>query len=176
MKKIAIAVLLSTIVVAPAFAADEGFYVGADVGQASTNTFDLSKKTDTAFSVLGGYQFMKYLAAEIQYNDFGSITGAGGVGAGSSIKISGYSGAAVGILPLNDQLSLLGKFGYASTKLGSPASTTKSDITYGIGGQFNIDPSWGVRLNYDMYKVVSAAPESRTATTSVVSAGVVYKF
>ena len=77
MKKIATAVLLSTIAVAPAFAADEGFYVGADVGQASTNTFDLSKKTDTAFSVLGGYQFMKYLAAEIQYNDFGSITGAG---------------------------------------------------------------------------------------------------
>ena len=173
MKKIATAVLLSAIVVAPAFAADEGFYVGADVGQASTNTFDLSKKTDTAFSVLGGYQFMKYLAAEIQYNDFGSITGAGG---GPSVKISGYSGAAVGILPLNDQLSLLGKFGYASTKLGSPTSTTKSDITYGIGGQFNIDPAWGVRLNYDMYKVVSAAPESRTATTSVVSAGVVYKF
>ena len=172
MKKITIAVLLSTFVAVPAFSADEGFYVGADVGQSSTNTLDLSTKTGTAFSVLGGYQFMKYLAAEIQYNDFGSPTHTGG----SSTKINGYSGAAVVILPLNDQWSLLGKFGYASTKLGSPYNTKKSDITYGLGGQYNISQAWGVRLNYDMYKVISPAPASQTATTRVVSAGVVYKF
>jgi OOP family OmpA-OmpF porin len=172
MKKTAIAVLLSTFVAAPAIAADEGFYVGADVGRSSTNYSDLSSKTGTAFSVLGGYQFMKYLAAEIQYNDFGSIKDTGG----TSYKINGYSGAAVGIFPFNDQWSLLGKLGYASTKLGNPANTTKSGITYGIGGQYNINQAWGVRLNYDMYKVVIPAPTSQTATTSVVSAGVVYKF
>jgi opacity protein-like surface antigen len=122
--------------------------------------------------VLGGYQFMKYLAAEIQYDDFGSPTLTGG----PSVKINGYSGAAVGILPLNDQWSFLGKFGYASTKLGSLDSTKKSDITYGVGGLYNINHAWRVRLNYDIYKVVNPAPASQTATTSVVSAGVVYKF
>ncbi len=170
MKKNIAALLLFTAFAVPAFAADQGFYVGASVGQSSTDTYNLSTKTGTAFSILGGYQFMKYVAAEIQYNDFGSPT----VSGGPSIKINGYSAAAVGILPLNDQWSLMAKLGFASTKLGSPEDKTKSDVTYGIGGQFNIDKNWGVRANYDAYSVESTA--SQKATTSVFSIGGIYKF
>lgn len=171
-KKNIAALILCTAFATSAFAADQGFYVGANVGQSSTDTFTLSTKTGTAFSVLAGYQFIKYVAAEIQYNDFGSPTATGG-----SFKINGYSAAAVGILPFNDQWSLMAKLGYASTKMGSPVDVTKSDVTYGIGGQFNIDRNWGVRANYDQYKVGGGANTSnQTATTSVFTIGVAYKF
>jgi len=170
MKKNIAALFLFAAFATSASAADQGFYVGANVGQSSTDTYNLSTKTGTAFSVLAGYQFMKYVAAEIQYNDFGSPTASGG----PSIKINGYSAAAVGILPLNDQWSLMAKLGYASTKLGSPVDKTKSDVTYGIGGQYNIDRNWGVRANYDAYSVENNA--SQKATTSVYTVGFVYKF
>lgn len=172
MKKTMIALLVSTTFAASAFAADQGFYVGANVGQSSTDTYNLSTKTGTAFSLLGGYQFMKYVAAEVQYNDFGSPTFTGG----TSPKLSGYSLAAVGILPFNEQWSLLGRLGYASTKIGSPVDQSKSDITYGIGGQYNINQAFGVRVHYDQYKVGGSNTGNQTATTSVASAGVVYKF
>jgi OOP family OmpA-OmpF porin len=121
--------------------------------------------------VLGGYQFMKYVAAEVQYNDLGSPEAGG-----TSFKISGYSVAAVGIYPINDQWSVFARLGYASTKLGSPIDNSKSDVTYGIGGQYNIDRAWGVRVNYDQYKVETPDPGAEKATTSVPSIGVVYRF
>lgn len=172
MKKTLVTLLLSSAFAAPVFAADQGFYVGANVGQSSTDTFSLSTKTGTAFSILGGYRFMKYVAAEIQYNDFGSPTITGG----ASMKINGYSAVAVGILPLNEQWSLMAKLGFANTKLGTPVDVSKSDVTYGIGGQFNIDKNWGVRANYDQYKVEGRAPASQKATTSVATIGGIYKF
>ncbi len=183
MKKIASAVLLSAAVAAPALAADEGFYIGAHVGQSSTDKLDLSTKTGTAFSILGGYQFMKYFAVEVEYNDFGSPTLglSNRVGAGTSPKIDGYAAKAVGIYPFNDQWSIYAKLGYATTKMGGAAGTSKSDITYGIGGQYNFTPNWGINLNYDLYSVegpvpLAAAGLNQKATTSVPSVGVVYKF
>lgn len=172
MKKIIFALLVPAFLATPAFAAEEGFYIGADIGQSSTDTYNLSTKTGTAFSVLGGYQFMKNLAVEVQYNDFGSPSAT----VGGSFKISGYSAVAVGILPINPEWAVLAKLGYASTKLGSPINSTKSDITYGIAGQYSITPAWGVRLNYDMYTVESAAPASQKATTSVLTIGGLYRF
>lgn len=175
MKRIIAAFLLSAALAAPAFAADEGFYIGANVGQSSTDKYPFDTKTGTAFSVLGGYQFMKYVAAEVQYNNLGSPKALDG----TKIKIDGYSVAAVGIYPFNDQWSIFAKLGYASTKLGSPVDHSKSDPTWGIGAKFNIDRAWGVRVNYDQYKVETsdaASPPSEKATTSVPSIGVVYKF
>lgn len=168
MKKTSFAILLFTAMASSAFAADQGFYLGADIGQSSTDTYSLSTKTGTAFSVLGGYQFMKYVGAEVQYNDFGSPT----FSSGPSAKIDGYSAAVVGTLPFDDQWALLGKLGYAHTKVADPVNETKSDVTYGIAGQYNIDPSWGVRLNYDTYKVGSTV----SAKTNVITVGALYRF
>jgi len=171
-KKIIAAVVLSSALATPVFAStDVGPYVGLGIGQSSTDTYNLSTKTATAFSIYAGYQFMKYVAAEVQYNDFGSPTATGG----SSFKIDGYSVAAVGTLPLNDQWALQAKLGYAATKLGSPINNTKNDIVYGIGGQFSATQNWGVRLAYDMYSVETPAPAQK-ATTSVLWISGLYRF
>jgi len=58
-----------------AFAADQGFYIGANVGSTSSD-YDGSKSA-TAFALQGGYRFMKNVAVEAQYGDFGDIAPSG---------------------------------------------------------------------------------------------------
>lgn len=163
---------------ASAFAADVGPYVGIDVGQSSTDTWPLSTKTGTTWSVMAGYQFMKYVAAEIQYNDFGSPT----ITNGPSFKISGYSAAVLGILPVAEQWALLAKLGYASTKADGPWAATKSDFVYGVAGQYSLDRNWGFRLNWDYYTAQSAdfrvfnTGPSQKAYVSVITLGALYRF
>lgn len=56
---------------------------------------------------------------------------------------------------------------------GTAGNVSRSDVTWGIGGQYNFTPAWGIRLDYDSYGV---SDSTQTATTSLASLGVVYKF
>ncbi|NNM78989.1 MAG: porin family protein [Gallionella sp.] len=173
MKKLSIAVLLSTAVISSAaFASDQGFYVGGNVGQASTNFTGLTSKTATAVSVLGGYQINKNFAVEAQYGDFGSITPNGG----TSAKITEYGVSAVGMLPFSDQWTGLVKLGYANTSIATNPNTSNNSVSYGLGVQYNVNQQLGVRAGYDAYKVGGTNTNNTTATTGVASVGVVYKF
>lgn len=171
-KYVAALSLLTAILSAPAMAAGEGFYVGFDLGQSSTDTLPLSTKTGTAWSILAGYRFTKYVAAEVQYNDLGKPTVTGG----PSFKISGYSAAVLGMLPINEQWEVMAKLGYASTKLDTPFGNTKSDFMYGIGAQYNVSANWSGRLLYDQYTVETPAPASLKGTTSVIAVSAIYRF
>jgi hypothetical protein len=168
MRQVIAALLLATAFGASAFAADEGSYIGADRGQSSADIYSLITKTGTAISALAGYQFKKYVAAQDDDFSFPAITG------GSSFKDRGYSTVGEGILPFNDQWALLGRLGYAGMKVDSPFSTTKSDLTYGIAGQYSVNQAWGVRLNYDMYTIANQA--SQKTTTGVLTVGGIYRF
>ncbi|MGA7748640.1 MAG: outer membrane beta-barrel protein [Gallionella sp.] len=166
--------LLFSAAAGSAFAADDGFYVAINVGQASTNTYNLSSKTATAYNGLVGYQFNKYFGAEVQYTGFGSITGQGG----GSHDISGYGLNVVGTYPFNDQWSVFLRLGAADTTIktvNNGSDVSRTDVTWGIGGQYNFTPNWGLRVDYDSYGVGSSS-NIGTATTSLASLGVVYKF
>jgi OmpA-OmpF porin, OOP family len=181
MKKIAIAALLSAIVAAPAFAADEGFYAGVTLGQARTNAMTgaaLTKSNDTVYGILGGYQINKNFGAEAFYTGAGkwATTTASG-------KADAYGINAVGTLPLSDAFSLYAKLGYATTKStasSAPAGVTgakRNAATYGLGGTYNVTPAVGIRLGWDRY---SAAVVSTGATSNynsnVYSLAGVFKF
>lgn len=152
MKSIILSVLLFGVVAVPALAADEGFYVGANVGRAHSDY--AGSKSATAFTIEGGYRYNTNLAFDAQYGMFGDIAGAG---AGSE-KISGFKLAVVGIWPFNDQWSLFGNvgIGYIDTKLSGTGVTdgtySKTGFTYGIGGQYNFNREVGVRLGADRYQ------------------------
>lgn len=165
MKKIAIAVLLSAVVAAPAVAAD--MYVGVNVGSATID-FPGSSST-TSFALLGGYTFNQYFAAEVAYTDFGSHDYGG-----TNVKSSGWSASGVGSYPFNEQFSVFAKLGFATTTVdpsGNPTETD-SDMTYGIGGQFNVNKQVGIRLGYDVYKV-GTSPSMDQKVTSI---GGIFKF
>ena len=159
MKKLLAAALLS-VAVAPAFAADSGFYAGVDVGSGKIRLSNCgagcgtsSKDNDTIGGVLLGYQYNKNLAVEGKYTGGGKWVNAAGTG---DVKNDAFAFAVVGIAPINDSFSLYGKLGIASnkSKVSNQAvmgvqDTRRTAATYGVGAQYNATPTVGIRLGYD---------------------------
>lgn len=191
MKKIAAAVLLSAFVAAPAFAADNGFYAGVDLGRSSTGALtgvNMTKSTDTVLGVLGGYQFTKNWGAEAFYTGAGKWTGTGSIsGAAASGKVDAWGLVGVGTLPLSDAFSLYGKLGYANAKNSASAvlagvttniSSTRGAATYGLGGIYNVNQSVGIRFGWDRYGAAYTAGNGvkYNFNSNVYSLGGVFKF
>ncbi|MFZ2161054.1 MAG: outer membrane beta-barrel protein [Sideroxyarcus sp.] len=180
MKKVFAVALLSTVFASPVIAAEKGFYVGANLGQAkaSGNLVEgmTASRSDTYMGILGGYQFNRNLAAEVQYVNFGKLAEGS-----ASAKTSGMAFTAVGILPINEMFSVFGKLGVSNTSLeiSNPVvneTVIKTAITYGLGGQYSVNNAWGIRAGVDWYSVGQANSWGTDGTYTVVSAGVVYKF
>jgi OmpA-OmpF porin, OOP family len=169
MKKIAIAVLLSAVVAAPAVAAD--MYAGINLGH---NKYDFpagaAKNTSTALGILGGYTFNENFAVEAAYTSLGKVDVAPGITAKAHvISLSG-----VGSYPFSKEFSLFGKLGVARAtgeSTGSP-SDSKSGVTFGFGGQYNVSSAVGIRAGFDRYKVGS----TNSINADVISVGGVFKF
>ena len=178
MKKIAIAALLSVVVVAPAVAADEPhMYAGVRVGQAKTSIDNtvLDTANPTAYGAFGGYAFTPNVAAEVEYLNLGEVK-AGGGGA----KSSGGSVSVVGSYPFNEQFSLFGKLGYAMLTSKFSGGATGPDakskaVTFGLGAQYNVTPSVGVRLGWDRYKF-NDTTQGMNGNANLYSVGGVFKF
>lgn len=167
MKKIAAVALLSAFIAAPVAAEDMHMYIGANVGSAQIDAtgYDAS----TTFSVLAGHKFNSNFAAEVAYVNFGSVDRPLGV----TVKSDAMSLSGVGSFPLNDQFSLFGKLGLASTNIkvtGFP-SDSNTGVTFGVGAQFNFDQQFAIRAGWDMYKVGDADTDE-----DVMSLGAIFTF
>ena len=115
-----------------------GFYLGAEVGQT-----DVGSEDDTGFKVFGGYQFHRNIAAELGY---GLLFDKG------AVELTTLELVAVGIFPLTNQFSLLGKLGLARLEVDTPGgSDSDNEVTYGIGVQYDFAPNIGLRLQWQRY-------------------------
>ena len=134
----AVAMTASAGVLAQQSAAGTGFYVGADVGNA-----DFGSDDDTAFKLYAGYKFHPNVAVE---GGWAQLFDKGGS------EVTSLEAVAVGILPLAPQFSLLGKLGFASVDVDTPAGgDTKTELTYGIGAQYDVTPMIGARVQWQRY-------------------------
>jgi len=205
MKKITLAVIAIASVAATStvFAADEGWYMLGGVGQTTSSNdkstldstltsigahgFSSSLNKPTVYNLQAGYQLNKNLAFEGGYigstNENYSANGGNLSGAvTATAKVDGWNLVAVGILPLSDQFSLLGKLGVASihdsiTLAGQGGSIsvsgTKTDLTYGVGAQFNFTSATFARFDLDSYNIGDSTSASRSTVWTV---NVGYKF
>jgi OmpA-OmpF porin, OOP family len=196
MKKIVIATLLSAFIAAPAVAADEGFYVGADLGAVSYSNATVPNQTESypnpgSVRIAGGYNFVPYLGVEVAYSVIGDST-VDYSNASTILKASVLQVAAVGTYSINDKFDVFGKLGMASNSvkvsgsgaaagLGGSASTT--NLMFGFGGQYNINQHFGIRAQYvDFGKAKMTATLSGVAQTpssigiKVIYVGGVYNF
>ena len=176
-----------------AFAQDSGWYVGASAGQSKAkdscpNSIPVGVSCDDtsgAYGVFGGYQFNKYLGAELGYTDLGEVT-ASGLGTTETIKVKGIELLGVGTFPINPQFEVYGKVGVffwdlkdscAGTLCGfSSQSDTGTDLTYGLGAKFNFTKNVGVRVQYQRYKDIGNEATTGKDDVDVISVGVVFKF
>jgi len=173
----------------------EGAYVAVDVGQTTAKDmcsglpagFSCSEKA-TAFRFGGGYQFTPNLGIEANYGILGKGTASGtvlGTAFNGEAKFKTLQVAATGTFPLADTFSLIGKLGIARTSVdtsatgggfSSSSSATSTKLAYGIGAQFDLSKSLGIRAQYENLGEVGDVNTTGTAKVSLISAGVVLKF
>jgi OOP family OmpA-OmpF porin len=162
-------------------AADNGFYLGASVGQSSTEydqslagedfSFDASA---TGFKAIAGWRFLDWLAVEGNYVDLGS--GDDNVlGERIETDIDGVSLSAVGFLPVGpvDLFARVGAINWnadlEAPGLGISGSDDGTDFTYGIGAQFRVW-SLSLRAEYERFDISDAD------NVDMVSLGVTWTF
>jgi opacity protein-like surface antigen len=185
MKKIIAIASLSAFIAAPALADDRAsFYVAMDTGVVVLSNAGTFPNLSSA-SFTGGYHFSPNLAIEAgtfaTYDDSPMVSETGRQV--SEQKVFGVS--AVGTYPLNKYFDLFGKFGWNTittsqtlNRLTGPTSSsaTTTNLTYGLGAQYNISAHFGIRVQYESLgksKLDSAATGADTSRSTI---GVVYNF
>jgi len=166
--------------------ADLGFYAGISAGQSKTADCPgggSCDDKDTAYRVFGGYKFHPNIAVEGGYSPLGE-TSSSFPGGSLKAEANAWDIVGVGSFPLGNNFSVLGKLGFynAEIKLSGLASgkKTTTDLTYGIGGQYDFNRNLGLRLEWNRYSKVKA-PDVGTVSggdtdIDVLSVGALWRF
>lgn len=139
------------------WAQDAGWYIGAGAGNSNVDQSAFAFKDDTAVKLFAGYNFNQHFALEGGYVDLGELH----VDArpGALVALNGFQFVAVGIIPINERLSVFGKAGAYAWKAdgGSAfndhqgtAFTVGIGVTY--GGKVAVRAEWE-RLDVDLFSV-----------------------
>ena len=179
---IAVAGALTLVACPPAWSADNGFYLGASVGQSKVEAGDsvpdigdVEFDADaTGYKVILGWRPLDWLAVEGNYVDLGS--GDDDVlGEKIESSIDGIALSAVGFLPVGpvDLFARVGVIDW-SAELSAPNIDVRSkddgtDLAYGVGAQFRI-LSLSLRAEYERYEIAD------TDKVDMVSIGLTYTF
>ena len=194
-KKVLLAAMLgAAVMAAPAVSmaqarGDTGWYAGITVGQTDVKDVDCGglscDKKDTAFRILGGYQINRNFAAELGYHDLGKVTFSGS-GLSANIKASAWELVGIGSYPFASQFSGYGKLGayHGEAKLSASIAglgsgslkETNTDLTFGLGVQYDVSRELGVRGEWQRYKNVGGDNTGGKSDVDVLSIGAIYRF
>ena len=154
---------------------ESSFYIGGTVGQSTLKGsclgVDGCDNTDTAWRILGGYQFNRYFAVELGYHDFGKASGSLG-----DTKAKAWEVVGLASYPLTNEFSIYGKLGGYNGKLEAPnGDETTNQVTYGAGARYDFTKNVGVRGEWQRYHDMGGNNVVKT-DVDVVSVGVLYRF
>lgn len=186
-------------------AADEGYYLGFDIGQAhysgmtgQIGSFGGTSHTsdnDTGYRFTGGYQFSQYWGAEVSYVDFGqaegdvSITSPSAGAFSVKRKVHGFVFAGTGTYPFNDAWSgylrlgaIVGHVEVDGSGTGSLSTSTATQsstdwkVTYGLGVNWKVANNWILRAGLDQYSSLGNQNKTGEGDVNLASVGIVYRF
>jgi len=157
---------------------------------------------DNAFAAqfFGGYRFAPHVAVEFGFSYLGQYQQR--FAATSGVAIYNYDASALtvaiaGNLPIAGGFSLAGRAGMAFTAANlqltvdngtaripycgsgywyNGCTSTSANFYWGLGAQFDVSPSWGLRLDYDNFGQVGSQYESGRADIDRWSVNVLYNF
>ena len=133
-----------------------GLYIGAEAGNTDVSGAD----DDIGFKLLGGYRFHPNIAAEVGY---------GMLYDKDDVEVTALEFVALGMFPINNQFSILGKLGLANVEVDTRfGSEDKTELTWGLGVQFDFNRNLGVRALWQRYETDEAV--------DFLAVGVTYKF
>ena len=135
-------------------------YIGVGYSPLTFSVDDAPDWDLAALAVRGGYYFNKYFSVEGRLG-FGVGDDSQNVGPGEDIKVEiDYMLGlyAVGHIPLSNQFQLYGLVGYTKGELtatnsltGESSSDDDSDLSYGVGAEFDMTNNWSLGLEYTAY-------------------------
>jgi len=172
MKKLVLTVIMTAMMAAPAWAAEEGFYIGAQAGK-TRYLYSDSPNTVGSTGLFAGYMFTKNLGMEAGYRNFDrtpSNLGMGGYAKSDASYLAGNF-----ILPFTDNLSWYSRIGIASVKTTGqrtwtvPLSGNKTFATIGGGLQYNFTKNVGMRAGVEIFR--SEVTGGGTTTGSAIIDG-----
>lgn len=176
-KAILFTAAILTAPVLPAVAADNGFYLGASIGQANLQIDDLTDNfladddfdgDDMGFKLVAGIRPLDWLAVEAAYVNFGEPED---TVFGGKLKAEGdgISAFAVGFLPTGP-VDLFAKIGLISwdSKISGTFDDDGSDLAYGVGAQFRV-LGLSIRAEYEKF-------EPSDVDLDMISVGLTYTF
>jgi hypothetical protein len=150
----------------PASAADNGFYLGASVGQAQVDVNDFEDNDfegeDLGFKVFAGFRFLTFVAVEGGYVDFGAPDDTS-ADATFEADVTGVDVFAMGMLPLGIA-DLFVKAGVVDWDtqvsasfdgLSETFSDSGTDPAYGVGFQLRFS-SFAVRAEVEYFDIETA--------------------
>jgi OmpA-OmpF porin, OOP family len=159
--------------------------------------------SDIGYQAAFGYRFARYIALELGLVQYGELTselsadvdlgdGNGFVPARFeySFKVGGPLISAVGLLPLGEKFELYGRLGFlfASVErefssringqrgLSYSANGDSQDVVYGVGVNFNINPAYAVRAEYQILDDVGEDGRTGTESLDFMSIGMIVRF
>lgn len=142
-------------------------YVGAGIGQSDVNVdypFTNLDEKDFAWKLFGGARFASMFGAELEYIDFGKVEATE-----IDADLKGIAGFGMIYLPLTI-VDLYAKAGLAKVDVDVSGGIDSDDtkFAWGLGVQLKLG-SWGIRAEYERFKVDGAKP-------SLVSLGISRSF
>jgi OOP family OmpA-OmpF porin len=147
-------IVLAVAMSGPAFA---GGYLGAGIGQASTDICDelfalgatSCDEEDTGFKFFGGYEMNQNIAIEGSYMDYGELDASDG-STSVNADVTALALSVKGMIPLNENFSIFAKLGAAFWEADASATGFGSidedgtDLIYGLGAEIAINKTFGV--------------------------------
>jgi OOP family OmpA-OmpF porin len=154
-----------------------GLYVGGSLGMTDANGFcagatGACDDSDTGWKIFGGYEFNENLAVEGGYTSLGDMSN---MGAGSRSDISGFNVAAVGKLPINEQIGVFGKAGLFRWSADNTTDGDRSgtDLMYGVGAEYKMTDNISVRGEWEKFLDIETSATTNS-DVSMFSAGFTY--
>lgn len=139
-------------------------YGGGSVGRNDNEEF--------AWSLFGGYQLNRWVAAEFGYRDLGRQT----IG-GTTADASAWELLGVGRVPIFDRLSAYGKLGgYLGRAHGGGINENHTDLTYGLGLEYGFTRNISLRGEWQRYTDLGGGGFGATNDVDVGSLAVLYRF
>lgn len=175
-------------------------YLGAGIGRAEMKdacvqttgiTFTSCDDAQTGWKLFAGYQFHPNLAAEVAFDNFGGTT-ASFTGAGSSgdakIDIAAYDLSLIGSWPLASRFAIFGRLGAfysdvrnrrrvtsGGTSTTSAVSASNTNLTFGAGVSFQLNPNLGLRAEWQRFNAVGG-DDTGQSDIDLLTLGALYRF
>ena len=174
MKKLLATALLCSAAVTPALAQSSRFYGAVDYGTVNMSGPGSYSSPD-ALTASVGYHYLPNLGFEAGITQVGSATATTPPGGGRvSVSQSIVSAVAVGLIPLNKDVNLFGKAGVGVHN--GDINGLPDDLVLGFGGQFQINPQFSARVQYELLGKARIPTTNDKADMTRLSFGAVVNF